>query len=202
MKRNRYIKGILLLILLILFITILRFILNDKIYGFDMNIFNLFHREDTLTDLMKIITFMGEGLTLIVIGIILLIIMQEKYISLNLFISLGIITLFTQIIKVIVKRPRPVGINLLQIGGYSFPSGHTTSAVSFYGLLIYFIYKSNFSKGKKIFLISVLSLLIFLIGISRIYLGVHYASDVLAGFILAIMHLILYISLANFIIKS
>jgi undecaprenyl-diphosphatase len=202
MKRNRYIKGILLLILLILFITILRFILNDKIYGFDMNIFNLFHREDTLTDLMKIITFMGEGLTLIVIGIILLIIMQEKYISLNLFISLGIITLFTQIIKVIVKRPRPVGISLLQIGGYSFPSGHTTSAVSFYGLLIYFIYKSNFSKGKKIFLISVLSLLIFLIGISRIYLGVHYASDVLAGFILAIMHLILYISLANFIIKS
>ena len=66
-------------------------------------------------------------------------------------------------------------------------------AVAFYGLLIYIINKSNLSKNKKIISTIVLSLLTFLIGLSRIYLGVHFASDVIGGFALSLAYLIVFI---------
>ena len=67
-------------------------------------------------------------------------------------------------------------------------------SMAFYGLLIYLIYKNVKNKYLKVILIVLLSLLIVMIGISRIYLGVHYTSDVLAGFLIAISYLIVYIS--------
>lgn len=88
-------------------------------------------------------------------------------------------------------RERPTGINIISETGYSFPSGHSLTAMAFYGFIIYLIYKSNI-KNKKIYII-LLGLIIFLIGISRIYLGVHFATDVLAGFIISIIFLICYI---------
>ena len=101
------------------------------------------------------------------------------------------------IIKHIIRRSRPVGFRLVKQGGYSFPSGHTMVSVAFYGFLIYLIYKRVKNKYLKITLITLLSILIFMIGCSRIYLGVHYTSDVLAGFSLSIAYLIIYISIVN-----
>ncbi len=86
--------------------------------------------------------------------------------------------------------------------GYSLPSGHSMVSLAFYGLIIYFIYKNIENKHIKWTLIAVLSLLIVFIGISRIYLGVHYTSDVLAGFLLAIPYLIIYISTFNKIVME
>lgn len=65
-------------------------------------------------------------------------------------------------------------------------------SMAFYGLLIYLIYTNVKNKYLKVILIVLLSLLIVMIGISRIYLGVHYTSDVLAGFLMAISYLIVY----------
>ena len=83
---------------------------------------------------------------------------------------------------------------MVEESSFSFPSGHAMASMAFYGLIIYFIDKNmKNEKLKKIISIS-LSILIFLIGISRIYLGVHYASDVIAGFAISIVYLILYIT--------
>lgn len=84
--------------------------------------------------------------------------------------------------------------------GYSFPSGHSMISAAFYGFLIYLIYKKVKNKKLKITLIIVLSILIVSIGISRIYLGVHYTSDVLAGFTVSVSYLIIYTSIVKKII--
>ena len=94
-----------------------------------------------------------------------------------------------------VKRPRPEEINLLNLGGYSFPSGHSFLAISSYGFLIFLINRKVKNNKLKIILISTLSALIFLIIVSRIYLGVHYASDCLAGFTLGLSYLFILLIL-------
>jgi membrane-associated phospholipid phosphatase len=66
--------------------------------------------------------------------------------------------------------------------GLSFPSGHAMSSLTFFGLIIYYVYRNVKDRNLKIALISVLTSVIFMIGLSRVYLRVHYASDVLAGF--------------------
>lgn len=84
---------------------------------------------------------------------------------------------------------------LVQEKGYSFPSGHSFVAVAFYGFLIYLIITSNWNKKVKIVSSLFLTVLILLIGISRIYLGVHYPSDVTAGFIGGTIYLIIFIEI-------
>ncbi len=181
-------------ILLICFICILILVLNGKISGFDNNIYNLISNiiSDRMTSIMKFITFLGSSYTIITITLLLILFSNDRiYYCINL-ISIFIIN---QLLKIIVARPRPVDINIIIEKGYSFPSGHSMVSMAVYGLLIYFIYKEIEDKFLKWFLIVLLSILIILIGISRIYLGVHFASDVLCGFILSLIWLILFISI-------
>ena len=98
------------------------------------------------------------------------------------------------IIKNIIQRPRPDHLRLIKQGGYSFPSGHSMIAVCVYGTLIYLVHKKVKNKKIKILLEVLLTLLILLIGISRIYVGVHYPSDVLTGYLISIIILIVNIS--------
>ncbi len=80
---------------------------------------------------------------------------------------------------------------------FSFPSGHTMMSTIFYGLIIYYVYKNIKNKNLKYLLVSLLSLIIVMIGVSRVYLGVHYATDVAAAYILGIVYLVTYIKLSN-----
>lgn len=181
-------------ILLICFICILILVLNGKISGFDNNIYNLISNiiSDRMTSIMKFITFLGSSYIIITITLLLILFSNDRiYYCINL-ISIFIIN---QLLKIIVARPRPVDINIIIEKGYSFPSGHSMVSMAVYGLLIYFIYKKIEDKFLKWFLTVLLSILIILIGISRIYLGVHFASDVLCGFILSLIWLILFISI-------
>jgi len=87
------------------------------------------------------------------------------------------------VLKTAFQRARPDIQHLIAVGGYSFPSGHAMVATVFYGMLGYLIWLNLRERSKTAWIVPVLTaLLIFSIGVSRIYLGVHFPSDVLAGF--------------------
>ncbi len=109
---------------------------------------------------------------------------KQKNIGLSIFSNLVIITVLNQLLKNILQRPRPTEYRIIEETGYSFPSGHSMISMAFYGYLIYLIYKYVKNKYVKWISIVLLSTLICSIGISRIYLGVHYTSDVLGGFLI------------------
>ena len=106
--------------------------------------------------------------------------------------------IINQALKHIIRRPRPpIEERLITQGGYSYPSGHSMMALCLYGVLIYFVQTKIKDKKLKIFLTALLTIIILLIGISRIYVRVHYPSDVLSGFILTISILIINITIIN-----
>lgn len=161
----------------------------------DKYFINLFSNliSDNLTIIAKIITFFGSEICFAIICIIFLILNKNKIKSIILATNLLLIVIIVHFTKIIVHRPRPNYNSLTYEGSYSFPSGHACISMAFYGLLIYFLCKSNISKSLKIIISVLISLLILFIGLSRVYLGVHYITDVIAGFILGIIYLIVFI---------
>ena len=112
-------------------------------------------------------------------------------------INLVCITILQIVLKNIFARVRPVDINLIEETGYSFPSGHSLTAFAFYGFIIYLIYKSNITKRRKIIFTTMFSLFIFIVGLSRVYLGVHFFTDVVGAFTFSLAYLIIYTHIIN-----
>ena len=150
--------------------------------------------NDKLTSIIKVITNLSSVIFIIVIATIAIIFIRNKRIKLLLASNLIGITIINNLLKVIVARDRPNINRLVNENGYSFPSGHSITSMVFYGYLIYLIYRYVDNKNIKVSLIIFLSLLILMIGFSRIYLGVHYTSDVMGGFLLGVVYLIVFIS--------
>lgn len=200
MKKKKYYAISIIIVLLILIITIIttkltinKELLIDK-YAYELIVLKL--RNDTLTPIMKFTTKLSNTSIIILIAILLTIIisLRKNIKTASLIpINLGIIAIINQILKFIFQRPRPTGFRLIEIGGFSFPSGHAMGSTAFYGLLIYLSYKLIKNKTLKIISIILNSLIIIGIGISRIYLGVHYCSDVVVGISLTIIYLIIFI---------
>ena len=181
-----------------MFFMFLGLYLSDNINGID----DLFYKfiisvkSDSMTNIMKFFTFFGSTYFIIFLMIIFLImsfIKGKLYNVINLLIIGEVI--INRVVKIIVRRERPVLINLIEESSFSFPSGHTMVAVTLYGFLIYLINKGKLSKKVKLILNVCLILLIGLIIISRIYLGVHYFSDCMAGIFLALAYLLTIISI-------
>ena len=170
-------------------------IMNGDIIGY--KIISTFLISDFATPIAKFITNFGGAIFIIVLTVLLIAVIKNKKIGLSIFANLAIITILNQLLKRILQRPRPTEYRIIEETGYSFPSGHSMISMAFYGYLIYLIYKYVENKYLKWILISLLSVLICLIGISRIYLGVHYTSDVLGGFLISISYLVIYISAVN-----
>lgn len=87
------------------------------------------------------------------------------------------------ILKATFQRERPfTEYAHLEVRGFSYPSGHAMMAVIFYGMLAYFLIRAVDSRRLRVFIVCAAALIVIMIGFSRIYLGVHYISDVAAGF--------------------
>ena len=191
---------------MLLFICLIRFlalaeevfhqeIMNGDIVGYDI-VSKLF-KFNVSTPIAKFITNFGGAIFVISLTTILFFVIKDKKIGISIITNLGIVTILNQIIKFIMQRPRPTEFRIIEETGYSFPSGHSMVSLAFYGYLIYLIYKYINNKHLKRTLIIILSVLICIIGMSRIYLGVHYTSDVLGGFLISFAYLIIYIELVN-----
>ena len=156
--------------------------------------------SDTTIPIAKFITNFGGIVWLITLAIVLFIILainKNKLMGFFIILNLAISGALNQILKHIVQRPRPTEYRLIDESGYSFPSGHSMVSAAFYGLFIYLVFKNVKNKYIKWKSIVLLIIFIIAIGVSRIFLGVHYTSDVLAGFLISISYLVIYTSIIN-----
>ncbi len=185
-KQKIIILSCIFIIWTILVITNSLTLFDDKIYQFIISFQN-----DTLTNIMKVITSFANPLTIVSLCLASLLSFIWKYkASIYLIIITIISTVFNFLTKNIVLRTRPDHLRLIEETGYSFPSGHAMGSIAFYGFIIFLLSKSKINKNLKIFLSVIIGLTIFLIGISRIYVGVHYPSDIIGGFLLGYIILI------------
>ena len=187
-------KNILLISLIIFFIFITTLVISNKISFIDSNVYNFLisFKNDSLTNFFRFVTKFSNVAFLVIFVLIVLLILRNKDAVFVIF-NLIFLRLLNYVIKIIIKRDRPNILRLIKIGEYSFPSGHAMISMGVYGYLIYLIYKKINNLYIKYLGIIILSLLIILIGISRIYLGVHYFSDVVAGYTLSLIYLIIFI---------
>ena len=112
-------------------------------------------------------------------------------------INLVLAVVIDLVLKEIVQRQRPdESIRLVSEVGYSFPSGHSMVSMAFYGLLLWMVWQYEQDRVVKWVCVTGFAILILFVGISRIYLGVHYASDVIAGFAVSAIWLAVYTKVA------
>ena len=180
-------RKIIRLISFIIFIILGILVKNNLSSGLDLLVYNyiISFKSDILTNIFMVITYMGSTPFIMVLNIIVLMLIlkiKKDYLYLLPINSLLSI-IFNNIFKIIFKRIRPSILVLLPESGYSYPSGHTMISVLFYGTLIILVSSSNIKYKKLIKLF--LMLIILLISISRVYLGVHYITDVIGGYLLA-----------------
>lgn len=187
-------------ILLLIFLSMLGVVLFDKSLVFDSSIYETLmgFRCSFLDILFKTITWFGNPMTIIGLIVIFIAIFRNKD-SLLLTISALDSVIVNSIIKHIVKRDRPNILRLVSESGYSFPSGHAMISVCVYGFLFYLAMVRIKNKYLRWVSCFVLGFLIFGIGISRVYVGVHYASDIIAGYALAGIEIILLIQCEDLI---
>ncbi|KQL53795.1 phosphatidylglycerophosphatase [Heyndrickxia shackletonii] len=193
MKKRKIYLGVFLCILLVIFSWTFLEIANNfdgtQIRHFDRRIIDLVqgHISDRLTTIMLWITFFGsvKGVALITfIVCVCLYITRHRLLGMYLAITVALgAGGFNQILKLIFKRARPDIQPIIAESGYSFPSGHSMGSMILYGSLAFILFKAYNRMWAKILGVVVGVVLVFIIGISRIYLGVHYPSDVLGGYL-------------------
>lgn len=182
---------------LIAFIFIARRVFRDHTHDFDEKVFSFIagHVNNINTGIMEFFTFLGTHTFLIPANLLLtalfLFIQKRRWNSIKIpVVALSSLVLMF-LLKLIFHRERPVTPLLQAAKGFSFPSGHALMSVTFYGLLILIAWQNIKQLWLKWILSIVLVILILTIGLSRVYLRVHYASDVLAGFCVGIVWLLL-----------
>ncbi|MBT2736304.1 phosphatase PAP2 family protein [Bacillus sp. ISL-7] len=161
---------------------------DQKIIYFDRTVIDMVQGSETLvlTNVMKFFTFIGSAPFVIVLSLFLLLFLYKVlHHRLELILFASAITgsaILNGILKQFFQRVRPDFHRLIDIEGYSFPSGHAMNAFTVYGILSFLLWRHIPSRFGRGVLISVSIIMILAIGISRIYLGVHYPSDIIGGY--------------------
>jgi len=178
-------------------------ITSDPIVAADIHVANLLvaYRTDALTNVFSWITLLGKyQVILAFIGVfaLLLWLWRKNYYIFSLFIAVCGSEAFTFLGKLAFHRPRPETALYVE-HSFSFPSGHATIAVAFYGFVGYLLARNVQSWNKKVNIFFATILIIMAIGFSRVYLGVHYISDVWSGYLVGAMWLIIAVSFSEWL---
>ena len=186
---------IVLSVALLLFVYLLQNVMSGDIRRIDGIAYQFFVvrlRRDWLTPIMQSFTSLSAPVVLAVMLIIVAAFapgrMPGRFAAANL---VGIVAL-NFALKEIVQRPRPEGFRLIAETGYSFPSGHSMVAVAFYGFMIWLIIRYEEDRLQRWIWSLALFFVVIMIGVSRVYLGVHYFSDVVAGYCVAAVWLVIF----------
>lgn len=144
-------------------------------------------RSDALTVFFTFATDLGDRNAYIIVTALLTAFYLIKHRSwkfiLQTVLVLLLATLSNIVLKQVINRSRPALEHLVTVNTLSYPSGHSMSAMAFYGFLIFLCLQYQMARWLKVVIITILIFIILAVGISRIYLGVHYPSDVAGGFI-------------------
>jgi len=198
---------LLLLLALVIFILAAREVFILKNFVFDDDVFAALRPYITpaRTRFMNFITFFGKHDALIPLNILLIgyfLYRKKRWFAIRIT-ALALSSLLLKfILKFYFQRARPDIPVIEKVDGYSFPSGHALIGVVFYGLVIFVIWHEVKQKWLKIVLTIFFVLFILLISFSRIYLRVHYASDVIAGIAVGFIWLVLSLNIIQRIEKK
>lgn len=165
---------------------------SDEGVLFDEIIMDHVHNKTTPlgTNIMKKITYFGSAYFFLPVGIVIFIyVLRQKDIQGIILLVLSTIGSYglNFILKNIFARTRPLKYFLIEQGGYSFPSGHAMVSMTFYTTMAYLIIK-KVDRDKKALVWIFNALIIGLIGFSRIYLGVHWPTDILMGYLIGYLY--------------
>lgn len=167
---------------------------SGRILSFDETITHWVytHRTPLLNSIWIPITYLGNWQTITLLGILLLLYKGTRK---NIGIPFTIISLSStvlyKVVKTVFQRPRPdIAVRIIEQGGFSFPSGHSMNGIVCFGILIYLI--RRYCRNRKLAdgLTAFLILLIAAIGFSRVYVGVHYPTDIIGGWSLGLAYLL------------
>ncbi len=184
-------KHIIGIIIFISFIILTVLVINGSILALDNFIYQKisYFINPNLTKVMKFITFFGSVYFLVFITIFLFWLFKGDAKGRGIVLFMIASTIINNIIKLLVARPRPNILPLVIEKSYSYPSGHTMASASLVMILLYYLNK----EGKRSLKREIpLFLMVLLIMVSRIYLGVHYFSDTIAGFLCSLLLIIIY----------
>jgi membrane-associated phospholipid phosphatase len=192
---------------LTLVIMIVREIFYEKENNIDEQVFDLLrpYVSDINTDIVQFLTFFGSQKFLVPAWLLFLVyyffIRKNKWYFIKML-TISVSTLGLMLgLKYFFNRPRPLIPLLKEVPGLSFPSGHAFMSFIFYGMLIYLAHREIKNKWLKWTFVFLLGFIILGIGLTRVYLRVHYASDVLAGFCFGVMSLVILLWLLRIIEK-
>ncbi|WP_410769044.1 phosphatase PAP2 family protein [Fontibacillus sp. BL9] len=170
------------------FIVIAAAVQSGRINRFDRTLIDFVQGREApgLTGVMEFFTSIGNGTSVALITIVAMIFLygvlgHRRELLLLCCVMIGS-TALNSLLKLSFIRERPTFHRLIEVTGYSFPSGHSMAAFCLYGTLAYLLWRHLPGRKSRFVLILVSIIFIVCIGLSRIYLGVHYPSDVLGAY--------------------
>ena len=182
------------------FLVLLLLVAAQHTAGFDDPVREWFYglRSEPLTRIIIPLTNLADHIMIIILCLLLLIVPRTR-IRYGIPLSAGALglTALNSVIKHLMRRPRPEVLHLVEESGFSFSSGHSVTSMFFYGLAICLVWRYFEDRRAACFCTVLLAVPMLLIGPSRVYLGVHYPTDVLAGWCLGIAGMMLTLEILD-----
>lgn len=191
-RNKRY---VIIALCVVVFLAVLQNALSDDIFRLDSAAYSFFVmrlRRSWLTSIME--GFSSLSSPIVIAGMFLMVVAfaPGRRPGMCAALNLVCVVLINQVLKYIVQRPRPDGFRLISEVGYSFPSGHSMVSMAFYGLCAWMVWTYERDRIVRWACCLSFAVTVFVVGMSRVYLGVHYASDVVAGFCVSLAWLAVY----------